>query len=363
MAVSSCKGGVGKSTVAVNLAYSLRAEGHRVGLLDADVYGPSLPTMVSPRDTALRQDPVTGLVGAPVYEGVRLMSYGFAGSPGDGRGRRAAVMRGPMVGNVVQQLAMLTDWGELDYLVVDMPPGTGDVQITLSQQLELAAAVIVTTPQRLSRVDVVKGVEMFARLRVPVAAVVENMAHFDCDGCGKRHRPFGPSSVPSLRRHFDFGRAFEVPMLGRLSACGDAGVPAVLDPDAPRSLRELYAGAARHLHAEVERLAAEAKAAGGGPDARLEDGGAAVAVDLGGGGARAFSVPAAELRRACRCALCVDENTGRQLLDPSSVSDLVRAVSVERMGNYAAAVAFDDGHDSAIYPWSQLEEGWGRALR
>ncbi|KAL5973016.1 hypothetical protein ACLOJK_039823 [Asimina triloba] len=171
VAVSSCKGGVGKSTVAVNLAYTLAGMGARVGIFDADVYGPSLPTMVSPENRDLEaatfQNPEKRTILPTEYLGVKLVSFGFAG-----QGR--AIMRGPMVSGVINQLLTTTEWypfrfcsemGELDYLVIDMPPGTGDIQLTLCQVVPLTAAVIVTTPQKLAFIDVAKGVRMFSKLK------------------------------------------------------------------------------------------------------------------------------------------------------------------------------------------------------
>ncbi|EOD38750.1 hypothetical protein EMIHUDRAFT_70127, partial [Emiliania huxleyi CCMP1516] len=176
VAVASCKGGVGKSTTAVNLACALAAAGRRVGLVDVDVHGPSLPTMVGGRwgevtscllDRLLQVD---GELLVPLEaHGLKLMSMGFI-NPG------ALPLRGAKVTPIVQQLIGRTAWGELDYLIVDMPPGTGDVQLTLSQDFEVSAAVLVTTPQRLSFVDVVKGVEMFDKVGIPTVAVMENMA-------------------------------------------------------------------------------------------------------------------------------------------------------------------------------------------
>ena len=166
VAVASCKGGVGKSTTAVNLAYALAAAGERVGIVDLDIHGPSLPTMARP-DGGLQLD---GEVLLPLEaHGVKLMSMGFI-NPG------AMPLRGAKVTPVVQQLVGRTAWGALDFLIVDMPPGTGDVQLTLAQDFRVSAAVLVTTPQRLSFVDVVKGVEMFDKVDIPTVAVVENMA-------------------------------------------------------------------------------------------------------------------------------------------------------------------------------------------
>ncbi|KAG8635794.1 hypothetical protein MANES_16G070800v8 [Manihot esculenta] len=222
VAVSSCKGGVGKSTVAVNLAYTLAGMGARVGIFDADVYGPSLPTMVSPENRLLEMNAEKRTIIPTEYMGVKLVSFGFAG-----QGR--AIMRGPMVSGVINQLLTTTEWGELDYLVIDMPPGTGDIQLTLCQVVPLTAAVIVTTPQKLAFIDVAKGVRMFSKLKVPCIAVVENMCHFDADG--KRYYPFGRGSGSQVVQQFGIPHLFELPIRPTLSASGDSGIPeAVADP-------------------------------------------------------------------------------------------------------------------------------------
>eukprot|EP01138_Halocafeteria_seosinensis_P011779 gb/GECG01012037.1/.p1 GENE.gb/GECG01012037.1/~~gb/GECG01012037.1/.p1 ORF type:complete len:380 (+),score=50.32 gb/GECG01012037.1/:1-1140(+) len=165
IAVSSCKGGVGKSTVAVNLAMMLKTLGANVGIFDADVYGPSLPMLLSPEDPRVfKLD--NGRINPVVYEGMNTMSYGYV-APRNKRGERGgALMRGPMVSNVVKQLANFTEWGELDYLVVDMPPGTGDVNITVGQNVPIDAGVVVTTPHKLSYADVIKGIDLFQEMKV-----------------------------------------------------------------------------------------------------------------------------------------------------------------------------------------------------
>mmetsp|Transcript_17096 Transcript_17096/g.49079 ORF Transcript_17096/g.49079 Transcript_17096/m.49079 type:complete len:628 (-) Transcript_17096:55-1938(-) len=199
LAVYSCKGGVGKSTVATNLAYELSRLGARVGLLDVDIYGPSLPVLVKPDDPAVRRSAKgSGMVHPIDHRGVKLMSLGYvspnSGVPGSGPAGGPAVMRGPMAGRVVAQLLKGTDWGELDVLVLDLPPGTGDVQLEVCQSLQLSGAVCVTTPSKLAVADAVKGVEMFAALGVPTLATVQNMSFFDCEG-GSRHYPFGKGII------------------------------------------------------------------------------------------------------------------------------------------------------------------------
>ena len=207
LAVYSCKGGVGKSTVATNLAYELSRMGARVGLLDVDIYGPSLPVLVKPDDPVVRRSAKgSGMVHPIDHRGVKLMSLGYvspnSGVPGSGPSGGPAVMRGPMAGRVVAQLLKGTDWGELDVLVLDLPPGTGDVQLEVCQSLQLSGAVCVTTPSKLAVADAVKGVEMFGALGVPTLATVQNMSYFDCEG-GSRHYPFGKGIIDANRETGD----------------------------------------------------------------------------------------------------------------------------------------------------------------
>uniref|UniRef100_A0A6V0B2R3 Gamma-butyrobetaine hydroxylase-like N-terminal domain-containing protein n=1 Tax=Pseudo-nitzschia australis TaxID=44445 RepID=A0A6V0B2R3_9STRA len=195
LAVYSCKGGVGKSTVAVNLAYELARLGGRVGLLDVDVYGPSLPLQVTPDDDAVRKSSLGSSMVCPIeHKGVKLLSLGYvssnSGIPGSGKNSNASVLRGPMAGRVVTQLLKGTEWGDLDVLILDLPPGTGDVQLTVCQEINLSFAVGVTTPSKLAIADVQKGISMFNTMGIETIAMVENMAYFECEGGGK-HYPFG----------------------------------------------------------------------------------------------------------------------------------------------------------------------------
>ncbi len=340
VAVSSCKGGVGKSTVAVNLAYSLSLLGGKVGLFDADVYGPSLPTMVSPARTELFME--NELIVPLEYEGVKLMSFGFA-SPGGG----AAIMRGPMVSQVINQLLTTTNWGELDYLVLDLPPGTGDIQLTLTQLIPITAAVIVTTPQQLSYVDVVKGIQMFDKLKVPTVAVVENMSYFQCPGCGTRHHLFGQGARARLVEQFGIRNSFEVPLRPEVSQLSDRGTPVVLaDREGPAAApyREIAASVVQEISKLVHGGIARPKVA--------YKPGTGILITLASG--EQHTVPPADLRRACRCAHCIEEFSGRPLLDPASVSETVYPRSMQPMGNYAVAVTWSDGHDSSIYPYETI---------
>ncbi|MCX5758090.1 MAG: Mrp/NBP35 family ATP-binding protein [Candidatus Hydrogenedentes bacterium] len=202
IAVSACKGGVGKSTVAVLLARALQSQGLAVGLLDADLYGPSLPTLLNVHQPEVYME--AGRLMPVEVRGLLTMSFGYliGDAPAVMRGPMVSpiIWRGPMVMGVVNQVLQDVDWGELDYLIVDMPPGTGDIQLTITQRAKIDGAVIVTTPQALSLVDVAKGILMFEQVDVPVLGLVENMSHFVCDGCGKEHFIFGSSSDMLQRR-------------------------------------------------------------------------------------------------------------------------------------------------------------------
>eukprot|EP00980_Cylindrotheca_fusiformis_P003796 scaffold834_cov123-Cylindrotheca_fusiformis.AAC.43 len=238
--VYSCKGGVGKSTIAVNLAYELARLGGRIGLLDLDVYGPSLPVLVKPHDPAVRKSPVgAGMVYPIEHEGVKLLSLGFvsakSGVPGSGEDGGASVLRGPMAGKVVTQLLKGTDWGDLDILILDLPPGTGDVQLTVCQDIDMSGAVGVTTPSKLAITDAKKGIGMFSSLGIPTLAMVENMAYFDCNGT--KHFPFGKGFPEFLKEdnsnmkiHPD--DVCQLPISELTNTANDSGLPlSIARPD------------------------------------------------------------------------------------------------------------------------------------
>lgn len=247
LAVYSCKGGVGKSTVAVNLAYELARMGGRVGLLDIDIYGPSLPLLIHPKDVTVRRSPKgTGMVYPIEHKGVKALSLGFvakdSGVPGSGPNKNgAAIMRGPLAGKVVSQLLKGTDWGDLDVLVLDMPPGTGDVQIGVLQDLQLSGAVAVTTPSKLALSDTQKGIEMFTSMGVPTLSVVENMSYFKCEG-GSIHYPFGKSireqSLTDANSFLQPSDIVQLPLATRTNTANDEGEPLTLirPTDATESL-------------------------------------------------------------------------------------------------------------------------------
>jgi ATP-binding protein involved in chromosome partitioning len=244
VAVASGKGGVGKSTVAANLAVSLAQLGHRVGLLDSDIYGPSVPTMFG-----ITQKPrvIENRIFPFEKYGLRLMSLGFileTDTP--------VIWRGPMVMRAIEQMLGDVEWGALDYLILDLPPGTGDAQLTVTQRISLAGAVIVTTPQDVALIDARKGLAMFRKVNVPVIGIVENMSTFVCPHCGETTDIFKHGGGERTAELLNTAFLGAIPLDPQIVLGGDAGVPiAVAEPDGPHA--EAFRRVAREVVAEVDR--------------------------------------------------------------------------------------------------------------
>lgn len=198
LAVTSCKGGVGKSTVAINLAYALADSGFSVGLFDADIHGPSIPSLIQPTDDVLRLSDTGHHVAPLSYRGVEFMSFGYMHQLWRRSVEEGVVMKGPMSTRLVLALLNSTAWPDLDVLLIDFPPGTGDLPLSLVQESPIDGAVVVSTPHELSVVDTLKGVEMLHQENVPILAVVQNMSSFTCDNCDQVHYPFGKGNLESL---------------------------------------------------------------------------------------------------------------------------------------------------------------------
>ena len=222
IAVAAGKGGVGKSTVSVNLALALQRLGAKVGLLDADIYGPSVPKMLGAPSRPCDKNTNGDRIIPALHRGLPVMSVDFFIETG-----RAVIWRGPMIHKLLQQFLEDVDWGELDYLVIDLPPGTGDAQLSLGQLLPITGGVIVTTPQEVALLDVRKAVDMFAKLEVPVLGIVENMSHYRCPSCGHVDHIFASGGGKRLSEELDVALLGQLPIDSKVSAGGETGNPVV----------------------------------------------------------------------------------------------------------------------------------------
>ncbi len=228
IAVSSGKGGVGKSTVTVNMAVALKQEGFAVGVMDADIYGPNIPMMIGVTQEPIKDgEKITPAEG----QGVKVISMGFF-VPED----TPVVWRGPMVHSAIQQFFRDVVWGDLDYLLIDLPPGTGDVPLTLSQLVPLTGAITVTTPQEVALSDVRKGMTMFKKVNVPLLGIVENMSHFVCGHCGERTEIFSHGGGENAAKKFEIPFLGRIPIDSAIREGGDQGNPIVVkDPESPQT--------------------------------------------------------------------------------------------------------------------------------
>ncbi len=241
IAVASGKGGVGKSTVAANLAVALQRAGAKVGLMDTDVYGPSVPTLMGDSE---QPRVVEGKIDPPVAYGIKMISMGYF-LPKE----EAVIWRGPMLHKTVQQFLGDVRWGELDYLLMDLPPGTGDIQLSLSQTIPLTGAVIVSTPQDLALTVASKAIAMFQKLKVPILGVIENMSYYVCPSCGHRDDIFGHGGAREASNKLDFPFLGEIPLDIEIRINSDAGKPVALDPSTPqgKAFQEVAAALAAQI--------------------------------------------------------------------------------------------------------------------
>ena len=342
IAVASGKGGVGKSTVSTNLAFTLAKMGHKVGLMDADIYGPSQPGMLG---ADLEPPHAHGNQIHPSERyGIRFISMGlFLGDGGP------VVWRAPMAMKMIQQFLANVVWGELDYLIIDLPPGTGDVQLTLAQQAQLTGAIIVTTPQEVALGVARKGLKMFTQVNVPIIGIIENMSGFTCQHCGKETPIFSTGGGRRMANEMESFFLGSIPLDPEIMASGEDGVPLVAR-DKDWNPAKAYMKLAEAVNTRIEEM----KKSGN----LLEPENVAFSPK----GELIIRWPddhnsvhtAFHLRTNCRCAVCVDENTGRKTLNDSSVPLDLEMKGVNPVGRYALAIGFSDGHNTGIFTFTRL---------
>lgn len=419
IAVSSCKGGVGKSTIAINIATSLNkihkslnikdinSKKLKVGIFDADIHGPSLPVLLNTFQRQAYTSPDDASIISPImFNDIKLMSYGFAAP------NKKAVVRGPIVSSIVNQLILSTDWGELDYLIVDFPPGTGDIQLSLCQEVNFTGAIIVTTPQKLSFIDVVKGIEMFDDMKIPIISVVENMSYFKCNNCDEEHRLFGKGYISMLKTQFGIEDSYELPLEKKISQCGDVGNPFSLtfdkrekieyfkdinkyivsttDENGMSKINENYTNSfnvevKKELHNNISnktktsnskltvdialnvfnKMAIDLDKKLNSEDNKFLENIKQVPSVVYSKESNSFniyedknklikSINSKYLRSKCICAACINEYTGENLINEKLIPANVYPKLIENRGNYAVSVVWSDGHKSSIYPYKRL---------
>lgn len=358
IAVASGKGGVGKSTVAVNLALGLQTVGLKVGIFDADIYGPSQPRLlgITAKPQTVDGKSITPLEGW----GLKVVSMGFfldEDAP--------VVWRGPMVISALNEFLRATDWagttGELDVLIIDMPPGTGDVQLTISQNLPLSGAVIVSTPQDLALIDARKGIAMFKRVEVPILGIVENMSYFLCPSCGERSNLFGHGGAREEAQRLGAPFLGEVPLHMDIREMSDDGRP--VTAAAPESNHaQIFREIAARAWSEVARAKGAPQLA---PELVIANDGKMLKAAFPDG--RTFELPAELLRVVSPSAEVQGHTPSQRITVPGKKS--VKITGLNPIGNYATRITFDDGHGTGLYTWEYLDtigrekdQRWSRYL-
>ena len=344
IAVSSGKGGVGKSTVSTNLAMALSALGFKTGLMDADVYGPSVPKMLGSHESPEEQN---GQIKPIEMHGVKFMSMGLLTDD-----TAPVIWRGPMATRLIQHFLGQVAWGELDYLVIDLPPGTGDVQLTLTQAAPLRGAVVVTTPQEVAVGITMRGIRMFDEVRVPILGVVENMSGFVCSHCHETTEIFSKGGGEHTAH--DMGLPFlgSVPLDPSIATAGDKGQPLVSkDPKHPVS-KAFFAIAEK----VVKEVAATEKFSAENEESPVEIGFDDHHVLMKWKNGHQSKFNSRKLRFLCPCASCVSEVTGKRMIKLEDVSEHLHPTGFRPMGRYGVQISWSDGHATGIYTFNYLKE-------
>jgi ATP-binding protein involved in chromosome partitioning len=373
IAISSGKGGVGKSTVTANIAVAMADAGLRVGVVDADIYGPSIPGMLGIASEKPAMSPDQKVIPAEAH-GVKVMSMAML-SDDDA----PAILRGPMVTKYLQMFVRQVDWGALDVLLLDLPPGTGDIQLTLAQAFPLSGAVVVSTPQDVSLKIARRGMRMMEQVSVPLLGVIENMSGFTCPECGTVTHIFHQGGGEAIAQELGVDFLGKVPLDPMVVDCGDDGRPLLrAAPDSPAAkayhqIASTLAGTSDRDDGIAMPFAWTLTEGKGKPTAAptISDGPAnrLAALDhadsallLRWADGTEQRLTDRDLRLSCQCAKCRDEMSGKRLLNPENVPLDISLTRVWSVGNYALGMAFSDGHDTGIYTLKALRAMAGTEL-
>lgn len=342
--IASGKGGVGKSTISANIALALASTGAKVGLMDADVYGPSIPTILGISEKPLAAN--NRILPVEKY-GLKVISMGLFVPANE-----AVIWRGPMLHKMVNDFLAVVEWGELDYLIVDLPPGTGDIQLSLCQTIPVTGAVIVSTPQDVAWNVAQKAIMMFDKLNAPVLGIIENMSHYLCAHCNTKEEIFGSGGARKAAERLGIPFLGEIPLMTSIRSTADQGDPIVhSDPANPVSKSILKIAENLAAQVSIRDIQGETKVV---PAKIGPPGEPKIEIEWNDGKKSVYG--ARDLRLACPCAGCVHEVTGKKLLDPASVPVDVRAAAINPVGRYAIQINWSDGHNTGIYAFDKLRK-------
>lgn len=337
IAIAAGKGGVGKSTVAVNTALALTQAGYQVGVLDTDIYGPSVRKML-PEEKLPRQE--GEIIFPAMCNGIKMISMAYFC-----RTNEAVMVRAPIANGLISQFVNNVAWGDLDFLLIDFPPGTGDIQLTLSQKAQLTGAVMVTTPQEVAVMDVRKAIHLFTQVQVPIIGIIENMSYYLPAPGAKPVYLFGQGGGDRLAQEMGVPLLGEVPVDAELCKSGDEGRS--LWNGKPNGAVNAFNVIAQRLVIEAEKMKAQASTP---RHSQIDPWTIAIHWD----GGEEVKLRFSEIQKNCGCAHCMDESSGNRLIDPNSLRDDVSVKAINLVGRYGLQFQFTSGCSTGIYSFDRL---------
>lgn len=342
--IAAGKGGVGKSCVTVNLARALKDLGFKVGILDADIYGPSIRRML-PEDKMPEQ--CNERILPAICQGVKVISMAYFR-----REDEAAAIRAPIANTIVQQFIKNVDWGEIDFLLIDFPPGTGDIQLTLSQNAQLNAAILVTTPQEVALMDVRKAMDLFYQMKIPIIGVIENMSYYQISPNLKRVYPLGQGGGGRLAKEAGFSLLGQIPISSEISHSGDKGNSLFEEktPDA-QAISKIFINLAKKV---MEHLVEIKKRETAEVEKFFQKDPATFTLQWSDGLMADFYL--SDLQRRCPCAGCIEKSVENKAENKKTNRDELRVSTIERVGHYALRIYFTSGCNQGIYTFSFLRQ-------
>jgi ATP-binding protein involved in chromosome partitioning len=342
IAIAAGKGGVGKSSVTVHLALALKALGYQVGVMDTDIYGPSVRKML-PEDSLPSQK--GSVIQPALCGGIKMISMAYFRQDS-----QASAVRAPIANSLITQFVKNVEWGDLDFLLIDFPPGTGDIQMTLCQQANLAGAIMVTTPQEVAVMDVKKAMHLFDQVKVPILGIVENMSYYCIEGMQERHYLFGKGGGEKLAQESCNPFLGCIPIDSDFCRCGDKGLSLFeLDAEKKKPVTQAFMHLAHSLVEQIQLIKDQ------GPFKELKKIDDQVFKIIWSDGTEQ-KLRMSDLQKNCPCAKCVEEYSGKRIIDPQSIDLNVGAYEIRAVGRYGLRVQFTKGCSTGIYSFDMLRK-------